>query len=49
MKEAWCLATSFDQAPAQEVMDAYGRRFTIEETFRDVKDVKFGMGLKQVR
>ncbi|NNC22206.1 transposase, partial [Corallococcus exiguus] len=34
---------------AQQVLDVYARRFTIEETFRDVKDLKFGMGLKQVR
>ncbi len=31
------------------MLDVYARRFTIEETFRDVKDLKFGMGLKQVR
>ena len=49
MKEAWCLATSFEEGTAQEVMDVYGRRFTTEETFRDVKDLKFGMGLKEVR
>lgn len=49
MKEAWCLAVSFDEATAQELLDTYGRRFTTEETFRDVKDLKFGMGLKEVR
>ncbi|WP_375743984.1 IS4 family transposase [Corallococcus interemptor] len=49
MKDSWCLATSLTDAAAQEVMDVYARRFTIEETFRDVKDLKFGMGLKQVR
>ncbi|MGE6764086.1 IS4 family transposase [Corallococcus interemptor] len=49
MKDSWCLATSLTEATAQEVMDVYARRFTIEETFRDVKDLKFGMGLKQVR
>ena len=27
-------------------MKLYGKRFTIEETFRDTKDVHFGMGLK---
>ena len=27
-------------------MKLYGRRFTIEETFRDQKDLHFGMGLK---
>ena len=49
MKDSWYLATSFTDATAQEVLDVYARRFTIEETFRDVKDLKFGMGLKQVR
>lgn len=49
MKEAWCLATSFEEGTAQDVMDMYGRRFTTEETFRNVKDLKFGIGLKQVR
>ena len=49
MKEARCLATNFNEAAAQEVMDAYGRRFTLEEMLRDVKDLNFGMGLKQVR
>ncbi|RKG68356.1 IS4 family transposase [Corallococcus sp. CA054B] len=49
MKDSWCLATSLSEATAQEVLDVYARRFTIEETFRDVKDLKFGMGLKQVR
>lgn len=27
-------------------MKLYGRRFTIEETFRDEKDLRFGMGLR---
>ncbi|MFP2896405.1 hypothetical protein [Corallococcus sp. 4LFB] len=31
------------------MMDAYARRFTLEETFQDVKDLESGMGLKQVR
>ena len=30
---------------ASVVTKLYGRRFTIEETFRDTKDVHFGMGL----
>lgn len=45
MKEAWCLATSLADHPASEVVKLYGRRFTIEETFRDSKDLNFGMGL----
>lgn len=45
MKEAWCLATSFKSRTAAEIVKLYGRRFTIEETFRDTKDLHFGMGL----
>jgi hypothetical protein len=45
MKEAWCLATSRVDLGASDVAKLYGRRFTIEETFRDTKDVHFGMGL----
>jgi hypothetical protein len=46
MKEAWCLATSLAAKTASEVVKLYGRRFTIEETFRDAKDIRFGVGLK---
>jgi len=45
MKESWCLVTSRVQDGAAAVIKLYGRRFTIEETFRDTKDVHFGMGL----
>jgi hypothetical protein len=44
MQEAWCLATNRDD-DAAEVVQLYGRRFTIEETFRDQKDLRFGLGL----
>jgi len=27
------------------IVKLYGRRFTIEETFRDTKDIRFGLGL----
>lgn len=46
MKDPWCLATSLDQRTARQVVKLYGRRFTIEETFRDIKDPHFGMGLR---
>lgn len=49
MKEEWCLATSFGKSAASKVVKLYGRRFTIEETFRDEKDPRFGMGLSQTR
>jgi hypothetical protein len=45
MKEAWCLATNRTDLSASDVVKLYGRRFTIEETFRDQKDLRFGMGL----
>lgn len=46
MKESWCLATSLATADANEIVKAYSRRFTIEETFRDTKDITFGLGLR---
>jgi DDE family transposase len=46
MKEPWCLVTSRKELTASQVVKRYGRRFTIEETFRDTKDLHFGMGLK---
>jgi hypothetical protein len=45
MKEPWCIATSRDDLTAADVVRIYGRRFSIEETFRDTKDIHFGMGL----
>jgi hypothetical protein len=45
MKESWCLATSRADLDAGEIVALYGRRFTIEENFRDTKDPRFGMGL----
>jgi hypothetical protein len=45
MKEAWCLATDRDDLKAAQVVALYGKRFSCEETFRDSKDIHFGMGL----
>lgn len=45
MKEAWCLATNRPELGAAEIVTRYSRRFTIEETFRDIKDDRFGLGL----
>lgn len=49
MKDAWYLATSLPATNASVVVKLYGRRFTIEESFRDAKDWRFGMGLVHVR
>ena len=49
MKDAWCLATNCREMTARQVVAAYGRRFTIEETFRDTKDIRFGFGMSSSR
>lgn len=49
MKEAWFLATNRVDLGARDVVKLYGRRFTIEETFRDLKDPRYGMGLSSSR
>jgi hypothetical protein len=48
MKEPWCLATSLVTATAAQVVALYARCFSTEETFRDIKDLRFGMGLSAV-
>lgn len=45
MKEPWCIATSRAALNASQIVALYSRRFTIEESFRDTKDPRFGMGL----
>lgn len=45
MKDNWCLATSRVDLSGKKVVELYGKRFTIEENFRDTKDQKFGLGL----
>lgn len=46
MKEPWFLATNLTKLSATHIVSLYGRRFTIEESFRDTKDLRFGMGLR---
>ena len=45
MKEAWCIASSLSDRTAAEIVALYSKRFSIEESFRDTKDLRFGMGL----
>jgi hypothetical protein len=47
MKDAWCLVSSREDLTGGEIKTAYGRRFSVEETFRDVKNPRFGLGLTQ--
>ncbi len=49
MAEPWYLAASSTTDTAQEIIASYGRRFTIEEGFRDMKNLRFGFGLSSTR
>jgi Transposase DDE domain len=49
MKEPWCLAASDAEATAAVLVNHYARRWTIEPSFRDTKDLRFGMGLSATR
>ena len=49
MKQAWCLAASSTDATAKQLTGLYGRRWGIECTLRDSKDLRFGMGLATIR
>jgi len=49
MKDAWCIVASDPTVRGVALKGHYGKRFTIEESLRDIKDDRFGLGLKQVR
>jgi len=49
MKEPWCIATSLRDATARDIVDHYAKRWTIEPSFRDAKDLRFGMGMSALR
>ena len=46
MADSWCLVVSSVEWTGSEVKKRYGKRFSCEETFRDVKDLRFGLGMK---
>ena len=49
MKEPWCLVTSNRDATAPQIIKLYSKRWTVEPSFRDTKDLRFGLGLCAVR
>jgi hypothetical protein len=49
MKEAWCLAASNAAAPSRQIIDLYSKRWSVEPSFRDTKDLRFGLGLSSTR
>lgn len=49
MKGIWCLACSFNQLPTQQIKRYYSKRWSTETSYRDEKNIAYGMGLKQSR
>ena len=49
MKDGWCLVSNLPDATAADLKRLYGKRFSIEETFRDIKDLRYGFGLSWTR
>jgi Transposase DDE domain len=44
MKDGWFIASNCDY-PASRIIKLYGRRWSIEPYFRDLKDIRFGFGM----
>lgn len=49
MAEPWCLVASDREAKARTLIGYYGKRWGIETSFRDIKDLRFGMGMTALR
>ena len=48
MKEPWCLVASERTVAARTLIRYYAKRWGIETSFRDIKDLRFGMGLSAI-
>jgi hypothetical protein len=48
-KEPWLLVTSISSEAVHRILAIYATRMQIEETFRDVKNPRFGWSLRHVR
>ena len=49
MKDSWCLVASDRKAVPRTLIGYYAKRWGIESSFRDIKDMRFGMGLSAIR
>lgn len=47
-KGPWLLMTNLAE-PAEAIVDGYALRFRIEEAIRDLKNIRLGLGLEEVR
>ena len=48
MKDSWCLATDRSDLKTNEIKNYYGKRWSIEPSFRDSKNLRFGMGMYEI-
>lgn len=48
-KEPWHIATTLEDLHPAQILRLYGHRMWIEETFRDLKNRRWGMSLRGVR
>ena len=48
MDEPWCLVASEAKVPTRVLIRYYGKRWGIEAGFRDIKNMRFGMGLSSM-
>ncbi len=49
MKESWCVVASEDKIATRTLIRCYAKRWGIETSFRDIKDMRFGMGMSAMR
>jgi hypothetical protein len=47
MQAPWLLASSRDDLKGADIKNLYGKRFTVEETLRDLQNPWLGLGLEQ--
>ena len=49
MKQPWCLVASEREIGTRTLIRYYAKRWGIETSFRDIKDMRFGMGMSAMR
>src|SRR4051795_5372977 len=48
MKEPWCLVTGNGDATAPQIIALYSKRWRVEPSFRDTKDLRFGLSTVRI-
>jgi hypothetical protein len=48
MKQSWCLAASDGTATAPQIIKLYSKRWTVEPSFRDTKNLRFGLAAVRI-